>query len=139
MAPDLPTLERISLPLLDRHLPGWQALWLFGSCARGDALPGSDVDLAVLCPDVIGKPALETCRRALEANLHRDVDLIDLRAQPATFQNEILSGAVRLGAPSPLAADQFETLTLSLWQKLNEERRGILADVLESGRVFANG
>ncbi|MBI4602286.1 MAG: nucleotidyltransferase domain-containing protein [Planctomycetes bacterium] len=40
-------------PLLERILVVWRPaqIWLFGSRARGDALPGSDWDLLVVVPD----------------------------------------------------------------------------------------
>jgi len=34
------------------------------------------------------------------------------------------------------AAEEFEMLTLSYYQKLNEERAGVLAEGLRSGRFY---
>ncbi|MBE9546321.1 MAG: nucleotidyltransferase domain-containing protein, partial [Proteobacteria bacterium] len=34
------------------------------------------------------------------------------------------------------AADEFDMLTISYYQKLNEERAGILEEVLASGRFY---
>lgn len=46
--PDRATVEDRVRAYFDRRLAGVVDLYLFGSVARGDARPGSDVDLAVL-------------------------------------------------------------------------------------------
>jgi PHD/YefM family antitoxin component YafN of YafNO toxin-antitoxin module len=42
----------------------------------------------------------------------------------------------RIYCADAYAADEFEMLTLSYYQKLNEERREILAEGLRSGRFY---
>jgi len=69
--------------------------------------------------------------------LDMDVDLIDLRHANTVFQNEIVSHGHVLHAWSTHAVQVFEMLSLSLWQKLNQERAGIVSDILASGRILA--
>ena len=37
------------------------------------------------------------------------------------------------------AIAEFEMLSLSFWQKLNEERAGILSDIARTGSVLSHG
>ncbi|GIW55128.1 MAG: hypothetical protein KatS3mg082_1532 [Nitrospiraceae bacterium] len=69
-------------------LPGLAALWLFGSYARGDATPISDVDLAyVLDQAIVGgeRDRVETSLYAVLADtLHSDeVTFVDLERAPS--------------------------------------------------------
>ena len=52
-----------------------EEIWMFGSCARGDAEPGSDLDLLVVLSDGHGfpRPTLE-CYRAIQ-RLHSGVPI----------------------------------------------------------------
>lgn len=67
--------------------------YLFGSEARGEARPGSDVDVAVLFPagcstGLVG-PAT-SIRGDLERLLRRTVDLVDMRNAPVDLIHRIL-------------------------------------------------
>lgn len=141
MAHDPASLAAVCEPVLDRRFAGWQALWLFGSYGTEYAGSGSDIDLALLLPP--GRSAdpvrWRECLQELEETLHSEVDLVDLRHAPMTFRNEILEAARPLAIRDAFAAGEFETLTISLWQKLNEERKGILADIQTSGRILNHG
>jgi hypothetical protein len=67
--------------------------YLFGSYARGEERPNSDVDVAVLFPadassTLIGP--LAALRGDLERSLGRQVDLIDMRRAPVDLIHRIL-------------------------------------------------
>jgi predicted nucleotidyltransferase len=67
--------------------------YLFGSHARGEARPDSDIDIAVLLP--ADAPAtvtgpLSTLRGDLERLLRRPVDLIDLRKAAPDLVHRVL-------------------------------------------------
>ena len=62
------------------------------------------------------------------------MDLIDLRQVPTVFRKEIIAADRRIYCGNQYAADEFEMLTLSFYQKLNQERREVLAEGLRSGR-----
>ena len=71
---------------------GVRHAYLFGSVARGDDVPESDVDIIVdLDPDRhIGLFSFEGIRQILEAQLGRDVDLGSLRSLRPGRHDEIL-------------------------------------------------
>lgn len=127
-------------PALIEHLrksvPGLIALYRFGSQAKGTARPGSDVDLAVLARNPI--PAIRRFELAQELaiQLHRDVDLVDLRSASTVMRMQVISTGTCLDAPDEPARREFEMYAYSDYARLNEERRDILKRIAESGVVY---
>jgi len=137
-------MEAIPTAVLDRireAFPEAQAVWVFGSFATEDAGPGSDLDLAILLPPGFHADVnvLYQLRNTLVATAGREVDLISLREAPSVFANEIVSTGVLLWQSRTRPVEEFEMHVLSLWQKLNEERAGILEDILATGRILSHG
>ena len=64
------------------------------------------------------------------------MDLIDLRQMSTVFQKEIIMADRRIYCRDEYAVDEFEMLTLSFYQKLNQERSEVLAEGLRSGRFY---
>ncbi len=64
------------------------AVWLFGSCARGEARQHSDIDIAILPRDNLPSGLLaELAADIEESPIPYDVDLVDLRrAEPALVE-----------------------------------------------------
>ena len=122
------------------HYPAVQAVYLFGTYGTEDEWPDSDVDIAVLLPPEeakrVGHMALSDAHMALARLLGKDVDLVNLRQVSTVFQKEIVMADRRIYCASGYAADEFEMLILSLYQKLNEERAEVLAEGLRSGRFY---
>ncbi|GAB4365620.1 MAG: type II toxin-antitoxin system antitoxin [Methylohalobius crimeensis] len=120
--------------------PATQAVYLFGSWGTENEWLDSDVDIAVLLPPETAKKAgslaLSELRYALERLLDRNVDLINLRQVSTVFQKEIVMADRRIFRGDRYAADEFEMLVLSFYQKLNQERAEVLADGLRSGRFY---
>ena len=55
-------------------------VWLFGSCARGEVLQHSDIDIAILPRDDLpGSVFPELSERIEESSIPYDVDVVDLR------------------------------------------------------------
>lgn len=82
------------LALLDRC--GLTNPRLFGSVARGDERPGSDVDLLVDVPAGIGLLTLARCQAQLEALLAAPVDLVPVADLKAGLAGEVLAESVAL-------------------------------------------
>ena len=97
------------LAALRRELPV-EEVWLFGSCARGDAQPDSDLDLLVVLADGHGlaRPTL-ACYRAIR-RLHSGIPT-DVLAIPRTR-----------------------------WEREQAEPFGLLGEVAREGvQLYANG
>ena len=123
-----------------KYYPDVQAVYLFGSYGTDEAWTDSDVDIAVLLPHgkshKAGSLVMSDLRFELERLLGRGVDLINLRQVPTVLQKEIVMADRRICQSDEYAADEFEMLTFSYYQKLNEERREILEGVLADGRIY---
>ena len=127
--------------LIKSFYPKCQAIYLFGSFGNGKQNSHSDVDIAILLPIIDSKAfksiQFSACQTQLCLALRREVDLINLRAVSTVFQNEIVSSARLIDCQDRAATEEFEMLSLSLYQKLNEERKEILEEIMQSGRVLS--
>ena len=122
------------------YYPDVEAIYLFGTYLTPDQQQDSDADIAVLFPHerarLLRNLVMSDCRDALENVLKRTVDLINLRMVNTVFQNEIIQHGRIIYQQNELIVDEFEMQVMSSYQKLNEERAGILEDILETGRIF---
>ena len=112
------------------HYPSAQGIYRFGTFGTENEWPDSDVDIAVLLPpEQAGNEknlVLSQCRFDLEAALSKPVDLLNARQVSTVFQVQIVGGGELIHCADRNAVDEFEMLVLSYYQKLNDERRGIL-------------
>lgn len=131
--------EQKIVKVVTHHYPDVQAIYLFGSSGTEYERADSDVDIALLLPHASAKAAgnlaLSECRSALVAVLNRPVDLINLRLVNTVFQQQVVQGR-RIFNVQP-TAETFEMLTLSFYQKLEEERASIVADIVASKRILS--
>jgi len=135
------TWQQAIIDLVLQHQPNVQAIYLFGSWGTADAHDNSDVDLALLLP-VLHAKACGTLygsplHMALELQFRRNIDLINLREVSTVLQKEVISVNRRIWCADLFAADEFEMLTISFYQKLNDECADIIKAVRESGRAIA--
>ena len=128
------TIVRIVL----EHYPAAQAIYLFGTYGTDDEWPESDVDIAVLLPPERAhrQLMLTPCHQALEKALEKPVDVVNARLVSTVFQKEIVQSGRLIHSSDEGTVAEFEMLTLSLYQKLNEERKEILESFEETGRAY---
>jgi predicted nucleotidyltransferase len=117
-------------------LPDVQAMYVFGSVARGDERAGSDLDLAVLCPRPLPSATRWELQGRLAALVHRNVDLVDLRAASAVLRVNVLDDARLLYDGAPFERALFEATACADYARLQEERREILEQVIRDGHVY---
>ncbi|MCU0615051.1 MAG: nucleotidyltransferase domain-containing protein [Desulfobacterales bacterium] len=127
----------ISIVLM--HYPAIQGIYLFGSHASGNQWPDSDIDIALLLPHEQAKIEknlfFSRCRFDLEDALEKPVDLVNARMVSTVLMKEIIFSNLIFCADR-YAVDEFEMLTLSYYQKLNQERKEILDAFHKSGRAY---
>ncbi len=110
-------------------LPGIEALYVFGSRARGDAKAHSDLDLAVL-----GEMPLDPLRRfevqrELSAQLDQDVDLVDLCSASSVLRSEVVNGGRALFIQDAGRTLDFEARVLSEYADLLDATRSLREQV----------
>lgn len=72
------------------------AVWLFGSCARGEARQHSDIDIAILPGEELPIGFFATLEADFEESaIPYDVDLVDLRRAPPKLIDEIRCSGVK--------------------------------------------
>jgi predicted nucleotidyltransferase len=134
------TMEHLLANTVLRHYPATQAVYRFGSYGTQQQWPNSDADIALLLPPDearrAGSLSMTELQASLERLLDKEVDLINLRQVSTVFQKEIILAERRIFCANRYAADEFEMLVLSLYQKLNEERAELMAEGLSSGRFY---
>jgi uncharacterized protein len=120
------------------HHPNIEAIFLFGSYGTEDERPKSDVDIALLLSPgeskSLGSPLASRLHFELEQLLNKDVDLINLRQVSTVLQKEVVAANRCIFQGDKHAEEEFEMLMLSQYQKLNDERKGIIESALAGGR-----
>ncbi len=131
---------KVIIKTIVHHYSAAQAIYLFGSYNTPDEQLESDVDIAILFlpPQAkeIGSLVMSDLVFELESLLHKEVDLINIRMVNTVFQKEIVMNARRIYCQDEYAADEFEMLVFSKYQKLEEERKEIVEAILKSGRIL---
>lgn len=140
MTEDLGATLKDIISTVRRHYPQTQGIYLFGTFGTADERPDSDLDLALLLPPEEARKektlAFGACRDGLEALVGRSVDLINLREVNTVLQNEIIAEGRLIYLADEAEIDAFEMKVMSAYQKLNEERAGILKDIETAGRIL---
>jgi len=86
-------LRRMVLATLGEHDA---EVWLFGSCARGEALQHSDIDIAILPHDELPSGFFSDLAESTEeSSMPYDVDIVDLRSAAPTLIDEVRREGVK--------------------------------------------
>jgi uncharacterized protein YutE (UPF0331/DUF86 family)/predicted nucleotidyltransferase len=145
--------ERLKdLPDRVAGIPGLNALWLFGSFARGEATPISDVDLAFLADKALQGEALEGFETELYATIARSLHtdeftFVNLRQAPAALAWQVVGGGRLLFCRDEEECDRVRasvfqrfpdahTYARERWQALDDWLEGKRMPV-DKARVYA--
>ncbi len=108
------------------NYPQVQAIYLFGSFGTEYETRESDVDIALLLPQKGDAVSLWELAQEIAIELNRDIDLIDLRSASTVFQYQILMTGKRIFCLDNEYCDMFEMTCLSMYLRLNEERKSLI-------------
>ena len=125
------------LRIIRSRVPDPIAVYVFGSTAAGAVHESSDLDLAVLPREPLTPGARWDLQQELAAALRSDVDLVDLRSASTVMRFQVVTTGELIHDGDPRERAEFEMLALSMYARLNEERREILEQVRREGRVYA--
>ncbi len=126
----------VVIQFLTERIPELIAIYQFGSQARGNADRASDIDLAILARGPISAEQLFQVAQDLAVQLHRDVDLLDLRTASTVMRAQVISTGQCIHSTDEPARAELEMYAHSDYARLNEERRDILRDIKERGLIY---
>jgi predicted nucleotidyltransferase len=112
--------------ILRAALPDAWATYVYGSFARGDEGPDSDIDLAVLLPPGQTIPDLFGLMAELSTRVGREVDLVDLRRVGLDLIREILRDGRQLSVQRPDETLAWEAEKMTDYADFNPRRRELL-------------
>jgi len=113
-----------------------EGIYLFGSRAEDKHYNNSDWDFAFLCRISVTQDKLYNIKADLEMELNIDLDIVDLYTSNTLIQVQVIKTGKLVWINNIYNIEQFEYLTLSYYQKLNEERKEILKDIKSRGNVY---
>ena len=125
-----------AIHIIREAVPDVIAVYRFGSTVSGQIHPESDVDLAFLASQPLEPVRRFELQEKLATALHRDVDLVDLRAASTVMRMQVISQGTLLFASGAGEADRFADYVYSDYARLNEERKAILEQVRREGTVY---
>ncbi|MBF0361889.1 MAG: nucleotidyltransferase domain-containing protein [Oligoflexia bacterium] len=103
------------------------AIYLFGSYSKGNMTYDSDIDISILLNNItVNASNLFDSAQELAAIIGYDVDLINYLTAPLALKIQILQNKRVIYCNDNEKRLFNEMITLSLYQKLNEERALIL-------------
>jgi uncharacterized protein len=139
MKPEHETLRDLIMPLFLGEARGPVTVYLYGSRATGTANDESDYDFALIAANPLERADIERIRNLLITALPGDaeVDCVDMRRIPLTLAAQVLDSGVVLLCGDEGERARLETRLMSMYAILNEERQGILEDIVERGSVYA--
>ena len=110
--------------------------YLFGSAAAGELRADSDLDVALLCQVSPTPEAVLRFKAFVSQMFRRDVDVIDLYRADSVTAAQIVTSGVAISSIDSLKMAEFETMALSRYALLNEERSEILKDIQLTGVIY---
>jgi len=128
-----------AVDFLRQACPDLQAVYLFGSHARHEIRPDSDIDLAILLPAPLDLPRLAELSGTLTTrypDFTDHVDLIDLRRANPVLAMQVMESGQILYQADPAAVQEFELQSMTRYCDLQFERRDILRDVAQRGTIL---
>ena len=110
---------------------------LFGSYAKGTTHPNSDIDVAFFSEDAqFTSYDLFLMAQELADILKMEVDLVDLSMASTVFKAQIYTTGIVIYTNDDIMLKKQKMTTLSMYARLNEERKAILEKIDERGSIY---
>ena len=118
-------------------VPDVRAIYQFGSFNTPAQRQSSDIDLGLLPAQPLPAADCWALGQELALLAGRDVDLLDLRTASTVMRAQVIAYGRRLYCADESECADFEDHVFSSYARLNEERREILRDIRQRGRIYA--
>ena len=119
-----------------RLFPTALGAYLFGSGASDQLRETSDIDLAILSVEPIAAELAFSLKAFISRELRRDSDIVDLARADSVTAAQVVVFGIPVFVTDATAMGHFETMVMSRYALLNEERAEILADIVRRGAVY---
>jgi len=129
-------LDPLIIKTIIAELPDVQAIYRYGSAGSKYERPDSDIDIAILANRIVPFQEMTKLAVTLMDLTGRDVDLNDMRKLPVTLRVQIILQGVRVFCKDQVAAETYDSHTLSDYVRLNEERQYILKDIQQREQIY---
>ncbi|ASV70139.1 MULTISPECIES: type VII toxin-antitoxin system MntA family adenylyltransferase antitoxin [Cytobacillus] len=128
--------QQIRECLMTRWNPSF--IIVFGSFAKGINRADSDIDIAFFCNNDDSPTSYEKfiVAQELASFLQMDVDLVNIKEVSTVFKAQIFSSGQLIYAQDEELYKEQRMIALSMYAKLNEERKIVLDKIDESGSIY---
>ncbi len=116
--------------------PAALGAYVFGSFATGETRADSDLDVAILQLDAMSVDAVLALKSYISQTFRRDSDIVDLLRADTVIAAQVVVTGVEILSIEPRKLAEFETMALSRYALLNEERAEILHDIEKKGTIY---
>ena len=123
------------LSAVQAALPDVTGVWVYGSYVHERMRVDSDVDIAVMLHGKTSALQIWEAANEISLNIHRDVDLVDIRSVGTLLQFQIVTSGRRLLAfgNEPFT---YEIFALKSMNELSALHAAQVADILQRGSVY---
>jgi len=129
-------LDSLIIKTIIAELPNVQAIYRYGSAGSKYERHDSDIDLAILENQVLPFQKMVELAEILRDVTGREIDINDLHKLPVTLRVQIVMQGQRIFCKDRVAAETYDTHTLSDYVRLNEERQYILKDIQQREKIY---
>jgi len=129
-------LDSLIVKTIIAELSDVQAIYRYGSAGSIYERADSDIDIAILASRVVSFQKITELAATLMAVTERDIDINDLKKLPVTLRVQIVLQGERIFCKDQVAAETYDSHTLSDYVRLNEERRYILKDIQQREQIY---
>ncbi|MGL4998123.1 MAG: type VII toxin-antitoxin system MntA family adenylyltransferase antitoxin [Cetobacterium sp.] len=113
-----------------------ETIYIFGSYASRKTHNKSDIDIAFLSKNKIGKYDVFMKAQEISSLVNKEIDLVDLKDSSTVFQNEVVKNGVVILDKNIIKRQKFEVLVLKKYIELNELRKDIIQNYSNSLNNF---
>lgn len=112
------------------------SVYLFGSAAKNELKPESDIDIAFLSFLDVDEYECFMKTQELAEIFKRDVDLIDLKKASTVFKAQIIGTSSLIYCNDDVKRAYFEMRALKEYALLNEERAEIIKNIQKGDKIY---
>ncbi|VAW50620.1 hypothetical protein MNBD_GAMMA06-1693 [hydrothermal vent metagenome] len=129
-------MDSLIIKAIIAKLPDIQAIYRYGSAGSVYERKDSDVDIAFLINRTVSFQEMSELSLSLAQLTSKDVDLHNMKDLPVTLRVQIIFYGVRIYCKDNVAAEAYDSYTLSDYVRLNEERHFILEDIRQREQIY---